>query len=67
MKIIDICGDPVEACMQFDYKGYLISVSTIFNKRGKIVIFGPNDEVFEGRAETIPLAMQFIDSICGST
>lgn len=30
MKIIDIAGSELKACVKFHYRGYLISASTIF-------------------------------------
>ena len=47
INIIDINNKPVTACAQFDYKGYTVSISTIF-KGGTVGVFkdGKDDKYF---------------------
>ena len=63
MKIVDINGEPIDACMSFQYLGITISCSTIFGPRAEVAIFDEDNVVeldFE-RANSIPHAMELID------
>lgn len=45
MIIVDIQAQPVEACCQFDYKGLVISASTVFRPHSVLVFLSPRDAV----------------------
>jgi len=63
MKIIDLNGERVEACLQFKYLDYMISASTIMDKHGNIAIFDPSgDDVSEEFIASIPHAMGIIEA-----
>lgn len=58
MKIKDIAGNSIEACLQFEYREYVISASTISGESIKVF---KNDEDI-GEVKDIPTAIQFVDN-----
>lgn len=71
MKILNVNAQEIPACVKFPYRGFEISVSTIF-KPSSLIILNSNDwrctfdltgqETLNGSADGIRLAMKAIDT-----
>ena len=61
MKIVNMRGEPILACLQFHYMDYFIRVSSTLNKVCEIAIFDKKKELVSEKARTIPHALQIID------
>ena len=64
MKIIDIAGSELKACVKFHYRGYLISASTIFKPHNVEVSRLMGTEGISNplhRADHIQSAIEWVD------
>jgi len=59
MNIVDVNNQNVKACLGFEYKGYVVSCSTIFTPHEVVVFDGDKDEY---RALSIPDAIRWIET-----
>lgn len=51
MQILNINGDNIKACCQFQYKGYTVSISTIFND--PVIAFNESSELVSDTVEKV--------------
>lgn len=62
MRIIDAGECSVNACAQFEYKGWTVSMSTILNKsRVEVLVF--NNELSEMVFTTVEEAIDFLNGL----
>lgn len=61
MKIVNVQAKSIEACCSFDYKGFEISISTIF-RPGSIAVF-ENIKTHIGDFPTVEAALAHVDAI----
>lgn len=64
MKIVDIAGSELKACVKFHYRGYLISASTIFKPHNVEVSRLMGTEGISNplhRADHIQSAIEWVD------
>ena len=59
--IIDITNTKIKACAQFQYKGWTVSMSTIFKAERVEVLIWKNEEE-DYPFHTVELAIDFINS-----
>jgi hypothetical protein len=61
MRIIDAGECSVNACAQFEYKGWTVSMSTILNKRRvEVLVF---NDLCDMACNTVEDAIKFIDEM----
>ena len=61
MKILSIEGKELKACFQFDYKGWLVSFSTIYEKEVRIFFIKDRTVRTHIQFSNIPEAIKWID------
>jgi hypothetical protein len=64
MKIVDTAGRRIEACCQFEHRGYTISISTVFHSHwAEVAVFTTtNPHTFKTFAN-VEAAMDYINQI----
>lgn len=64
MELLDFHAKKIKACFQFNYKGFIVSCSSIMNvNRVDIIFWDTNDELKCHSANTIPHALAKIDGL----
>ena len=61
MKILSIEGKELKACFQFEYKGFLVSATTIFEKKVRIFFTKDGTDRTNIQFSNIPEAIKWID------
>lgn len=61
MKIVNPYNQAIPACVTFDYKGFVVSASTIFRPHSVYVLDPTTMEFISPEAGSIETAIQWID------
>ena len=63
MKIVDCTNQPVQACVVFDYKGSVVSASTIFRPHSVFVCDPLTAAFLSPQLDTVEEAIKWIDDM----
>lgn len=59
-KIVNVSNEPLKGCCTFEYKGYIVSLSTVFPDKD-IAVFKVDDSTFEAYGfDSVEHALNYI-------